>query len=57
MRNKKTNHQNNKKSRSVLMHEIKTLPLYYGKCPARDDFQENCGQYSLIKFINHMVIE
>lgn len=39
------------------MHEIKTLLLYYSKCPARDDFQENCDQYFLIQIINQMVIE
>ena len=37
------------------MHEMKTLPLYYGKCPACGDFQENCGQSDLIQLINQMV--
>lgn len=57
MRNKKTNHQNNKKSRSVLMHEIKTLPLYYSKCSACDDFLKNHGQSALIQLINQRITE
>ncbi len=39
------------------MHEIKTLLLYYGKCPARDDFLENRGQSALIQMINQIVTE
>ena len=43
------------KKQEFLMHEIKTLPLYYGKCSACDDFLKNYGQSALIQLINQRI--